>query len=148
MLCDFFYTKLYYAVQASAAFGFVACACWFSACAAWCSSCIPGQSLQPRACMFSPPLVLAWVLFLRCLLSPSGFLFSLAYKVKVTRSRRSGCFQFSWRGRQTVHLLAHCLPCFVLCDLFWFVLNFTMLFRSLTQLASSLVLGWFSACVA
>ena len=32
---------------------------WFSACVAWCSSCLPGPSLQPQVCVFSPPLVLA-----------------------------------------------------------------------------------------
>ena len=84
--------------------------------------------------------------FLRCLLSPSGFLLSLVSKVKVARSRRSWGFQFSWGGWLTVHLLAHCSPCVVLCDLVRFVLNFSMLFRPLAQLALSLVLGWFSAC--
>ena len=62
---------------------------WFSACVAWCSSCLPGPSLQPQVCVFSPPLVLAKVLFLRCLLSPSGFLLSLVSKFKVACSRRS-----------------------------------------------------------
>ena len=36
--------------------------------------------------------------------------------------------------------------CLALCDLVRFALNFSMLFRRLAQLASSLVLGWFSAC--
>ena len=45
-----------------------------------------------------------------------------------------------------MHLLAHCLLCVVLCGLLRFVLNFKMLCRPQAQLASSLVLGWFSAC--
>ena len=32
---------------------------WFSACVSWCSRCLPGPSLQPQKCVFSPPLVLA-----------------------------------------------------------------------------------------
>ena len=62
---------------------------WFSACVSWCSSCLSGPSLQPQVCVFSPPLVLAKVVFLRCQLSPSGFLLSLVSKVKVARSARS-----------------------------------------------------------
>ena len=36
---------------------------WFSACVSWCSSCLSGPSLQPQVCVFSPPLVLAKVVF-------------------------------------------------------------------------------------
>ena len=94
---------------------------WFSACVAWCCSCLPGPSLQPQVCVFSPHLVLALVLF--CIACSAQVAFCLVWCIMLKLLIRRAVETFSLAEGVGKLCIFSRTVCLVLCSVMSFEIN-------------------------